>query len=109
MTKKLITEVASDIKRDLHCRTIADAIIRLKELASKYGEDAVIDIGQEYAAYSDDQYAFVRLTIDRPETNAEYEKRMADEKHWEDCQRAADLEAYERVKKSMDLSKASKL
>ena len=104
MTRKIVNESVADIKYDLSGKTIAEAIKRLKLLAKEHGEDATIDVGQEHEAYSysDDQYAYVRLYVKREENDAEYEKRVAQEKKWEDQRRQADLDTYERVKSSLE-------
>lgn len=104
MTKNIVTaNVGGSIKYDLDGRTIAEAILRLHALGAEYGIDARIDIGQEYEAYgSDREYTYVRLTVQREETDEEYEKRTAREKHYADMRAADDLAAYERVKRAKE-------
>ena len=104
MTRKIVDESVANIKYDLNGKTILEAIERLKLLATEHGETAMIDIGQECEpySYSDDQYAYVRLYVKRKENDVEYEKRITDEKRWEDQRRQTDLDTYERVKSSLE-------
>lgn len=104
MTKQLVNVELTSIKYELDGKTIPAAIVRLKELRKEYGDEAKIDIGQECEAYSysDEKYAYVRLMGDRLETDEEYKKRTDQEKYYADQRAAADLAAYERVKKSME-------
>lgn len=103
MTKKIVTaNVGGSIMYDLHGHTIAEALLRLHDLGVEYGFDAKIDIGQECEAYSysDKEYAYVRLTVLREETDDEYERRTEREKQYADAREAADLAAYERIKRA---------
>ena len=102
--KRFIVETVDNIKYDLHGKSITDAIKALTALATEHGEDATLDIGQECESYSysEKEYAYVRLTIRRLENDEEYQKRTAQEAEYLRRQAANDLEAYNRVKKSME-------
>lgn len=104
MNKIYLTENVADIKWSLDGLTIEKAILLLKELATQHGADAVIDIGQETESYdySGKEYAYVRLNVRRLETDEEYQARVDQQKKYADAQAAADMAAYERVKKSLE-------
>lgn len=104
MTRKQITAVAESIRYDLDGQTLKEAIARLKSLAKKYGNDAIIDIGQECEpySYSDKEYAYVRLTIKRLENDDEYNARITREAKWASDQAIRDREHYERLKKQFE-------
>lgn len=102
MTKKIVTATATDIKYDLDGHTIAEALLRLHDLGVEYGFDAKIDIGQECEPYSNSEreYAYARLTVLREETDDEYSRRVALEQCYADARQAADMAAYERIKRA---------
>lgn len=104
MSRKTKSYEVSSIKYDLDGKTLPEAIERLNELLEQYGSECVIDIGQEYEPYDyqGERYAYVRLMGTRLEDDAEYEKRLAEEKVYAERRAQADLEAYERVRKQME-------
>lgn len=100
--KKQISESVNDIKDSLDGATLQQAIEMLHDLARTHGEDATLSIGTESYPYENYEYAYIKVKIQREETDEEYNKRIVQEKYYDDMRKKADLEAYERVKKSME-------
>lgn len=77
--KKIIEVVlANDVKYNIN-GTLADLAVYVQELIEQYGPTARIDVDKEFECYSDYVYAYVRVFGKREETDAEYEKRTAEE------------------------------
>lgn len=75
--------------------TSANSLIEeIRGYQKLYGEDLKVDKVQE--AYSD--YEYVALFANRPETDAEYNERIARETEREENQQTRDKREYERLK-----------
>lgn len=80
MTKKTIRVVVDDIKYELE-GTLESAIQTLQRYSEELGPTARLSIGErcDSCSYSDNQYAYVELTVEREETDEEYSLRLQQE------------------------------
>lgn len=102
--KKTFQEVAlQDIRWQLE-GTVENAIKYLQSIAKDYGADALIGIGEEGVEYSypDKEYAYVRISVRREETDAEYAARIAQEKEHVRNQRLRDEAELKRLKEKLE-------
>lgn len=99
MTKKIISVVLeSDVKYQL-TGTLRKAQQAIQELIDQYGPDARLDIDKEYESYSDYQSVYARVFGNREESDAEYEKRTAEEAHYAAKRMAHEQAEFERLSK----------
>ena len=78
--------------------TIKDVIAHLQKMALSYGESAIIS--KEREPYSDNTY--LGVFVDRPETDEEMNKRIAQEEVWAKRHADARRQQYEALKKEFD-------
>lgn len=80
MTKKTIRVTVDNIKYELE-GTLETAIEVLQRYSKELGPTAGLSIGErcDSYSYSDTQYAYVELSIEREETDEEYSLRLQQE------------------------------
>ena len=89
--KKLVSVFKTSFDPD--CRSLSSIIAELQNLVQQYGEDAHIE--QRDYEYSDTKYFAV--LVKELETDAQFEKRIAQEAIWQKAQEARDRLEYERL------------
>lgn len=98
MAKKTITAVVRDIKYELE-GSLLSAIQTLQNYSGELGPTAKLSIGEagEPYDYSDAQYAYVKITVEREETDEEYALRQAHEEAHRLRMEERDRNEYERL------------
>ena len=79
---------------DLEYLTLKEAAARIQSLIAQYGEDAKIETHSP--AYSDSEY--LGVYADRPETDKEMARRIAQEEKWAKDQEERDRREFERLR-----------
>jgi hypothetical protein len=74
-------------------RDLGNFIKNLQELHSEGWE--TVEIDKENYEYDSNDYYFLKVSKTRPESDAEYNKRISQEDEWRECRR----QTYEQLKK----------
>jgi hypothetical protein len=79
MTKLTVTKYSEDLKDFLDGATLSDAILQLQRWIQIYGSDAKVHIGEDRVPYEDYYEAYLKIGVEREETDEEYSGRLRTE------------------------------
>lgn len=83
----------------LNGATLKEALQQIKDWIVFYGENAKIDIGQEYEDYSSYQYVYLHIRGSREETDDEYASRIGEEQALTNIRVQREKAEFERLSK----------
>ena len=96
--KKIITEMVTDVSPSEMEGTLQQVLAQVQQWVTNHGPDARLNWdGDHWPRYSDSPSPRYEININREETDAEYQKRIADETLKETLQDSRDRKEYARL------------
>jgi hypothetical protein len=98
--RKIITATVGEVSPYDLDTTLGNAKAHLEQLIVTYGVDARLDWDSNfYYPYDEKPSPRYHIRVNRPETDDEMAKRLAEEKTWKEAQAARDLAEFQRLNK----------